>query len=595
MRYEPVSERLRLFGVRDGLPSQEFTQWPPLMTPQGLGIASSSAGLMLFDPAHVRSEGRAPRLVLDAISLRRAEDQLSLPSDARRVELAPNDRDLRVRARLLAFTDPTSHRYRFRLHGYDPDWVEVGAQGERVFSRLEPGSYRLDVIATDAEGQWSAPQGFQLVVLAPWWRTAWAKSLAAMLALVALWFAARRYRKRLRVRQDVALREQRQRLTERASEAKTRFLAMLGHEIRTPMTGVLGMTELLLAVELPTRQRQQVESIQRSGQHLLRLVNDAIDLARIEAGKLELREQAFDLHALLDECAGMLRPLAAAKGLGFSLQRSPNTPHALRGDVDRLRQILLNLGNNAIKFTERGEVAIRSEWRSELLLLEVSDTGPGLNEEQQSRLFRRFEQAEGGRTAARYGGSGLGLAICQELVAAMRGRIELQSQPQTGSTFRVLLPWPIVATTELPVPTTAKVQGAVVARRVLLVEDDATVAEVVVGLLSALGHSVCHAPHGLAALAELADHRFDLAFLDLDLPGVDGFELARLIQGQGHALPLIALTARADAQAEPLALAAGMRGFLRKPVLSQMLQEAIERVAPGHAVRVEAERQPELS
>jgi signal transduction histidine kinase/streptogramin lyase/ActR/RegA family two-component response regulator len=583
LRYEPVGGRLRLFGQRDGLPSQEFDLRPPLMTPQGLGIASSAAGTMLFDPKRMRSDGRSPRLVLDSISLRRAEDQLSLPSDSHLVELAPDDRDLRVRARLLAFNDPGAHRYRFRLHGYDPDWVEVGAQGERVFSRLEPGGYRLEVIATDAEGQWSAPRGFELMVHAPWWRTAWAKASLAVAIVAGLWWFARRYRRRLRRRQDIALREQRQRLSERASEAKTRFLAMLGHEIRTPMTGVLGMSELLLAGELPPRQRQQVESIQRSGRHLLRLVNDALDLARIEAGKLSLQEEPFDLHAVLDECTALLQPLAEAKGLGFSQQRSPNTPRALRGDAGRLRQVLLNLGGNAIKFTERGEVAIRSEWSGGQLRLEVSDTGPGMSEEQQARLFQRFEQGEGAKTAARYGGSGLGLAICQELVAAMQGHIELQSQPLAGSTFRVLLPLPLLPVAELPAASADIDVIAVSSRRVLLVEDDSTVAEVVTGLLRGGGHTVCHAPHGLAALAELSTQTFDLAFLDLDLPGIDGFELARLIRSQGHRLPLVALTARADVQAEAQARQAGMTAFLRKPVLSRMLQETIESVCATSA------------
>jgi CheY-like chemotaxis protein len=245
--------------------------------------------------------------------------------------------------------------------------------------------------------------------------------------------------------------------------------------------------------------------------------------------------------------------------------------------------VLLNLGGNAIKFTERGEVAIRSEWSGAQLLLEVSDTGPGMNEEQQARLFQRFEQGEGAKTAARYGGSGLGLAICQELVAAMQGRIELQSRPQAGSTFRVLLPLPLLPVAELPAASADIDLLAVSSRRVLLVEDDATVAEVVTGLLRGGGHTVCHAPHGLAALAELSTQTFDLAFLDLDLPGIDGFELARLIRSQGHRLPLVALTARADAQAEAAARLAGMAAFLRKPVLGRMLQETIESVCATSA------------
>ena len=208
------------------------------------------------------------------------------------------------------------------------------------------------------------------------------------------------------------------------------------------------------------------------------------------------------------------------------------------------------------------------------LVIEVSDTGPGLNEEQKSRLFRRFEQAEGAKTTSRYGGSGLGLAICRELTAAMGGHIGIVSQPREGTTFRVLLPLPAAELADVAVPVTGP-RAPRQALRILVVEDDPTVADVVTGLLQNLGHETEHAAQGLDALARLSMAEFDVAFVDLDLPGLDGFDVARLIRANGHGLPLLALTARADADAEPQAFAAGMNGFLRKPVLSAMLDEAI--------------------
>ena len=450
-----------------------------------------------------------------------------------------------------------------------------------MFSTLPAGSYRLEVIAANADGLWSPKQLLQLDVLPPWWRTVWARVLGLLVLVALLGAAALLYRQRIGARHRAQWREQQRAQAEQNSLAKSRFLATLGHEIRTPMTGVLGMAELLLASPLEPKQHGRVQAIQRAGQHLLRLVNDALDLARIESGKLTLDDRSFDLHALMDEVAALLAPLAQAKGLAFSLQRSPATPRGLRGDADRIRQILLNLGNNAIKFTERGEVALRSQpMAPHGVLVEVSDTGPGMNAEQQARLFQRFEQAEGLRTSQRYGGSGLGLAISQELAAAMGGRIEVSSAPGQGATFRVSLP---LANAELEAaatptaPTAAGPQGL----RILVVEDEATVAEVILGLLQVRGHRAVHASQGLAALAELQTGAFDLAFLDLDLPGLDGLELARLIRAQDHRLPLVALTARADAEAEPLALQAGMQGFLRKPVTSAMLQEAIDAVIGG--------------
>ena len=576
VRYDPVNQRLRVFGMRDGLPSQELDLFAPMLTTQGLGIAASSADLVLFDPARIRDSGQIPPLVLDGISLRRGENTVPLSPRSHTVTLQPDDRDLHITARLLSFANPEAHRYRFWLHGYDPDWVDVGASGERVFSRLDAGRYRLQVMAANADGVWSAAREFRLDVLPPWWRTLWARSLFALAAIMALWMLALAYRARLRARHDAILREQQRQLVEQGSEAKTRFLATLGHEIRTPMTGVLGMTELLQGTNLDERQRGQVGAIQRAGQHLLRLVNDALDLARIESGKLPLQDESFDLHALLDEAAALLRPLAEAKGLAFSLQRDPGTPRVLRGDAQRVRQILLNLGNNAIKFTERGEVAIRtSALAPHGVTLEVNDTGPGLNAEQQARLFRRFEQADV-RTAQRYGGSGLGLAICRELAAAMHGRIDVVSAPGQGASFRVALPLANAALAEIESSAVHSIPPDRGALRILLVEDEPMVAEVIVGLLRSMGHTVAHVGQGLAALAELSSARFDVAFLDLDLPGIDGFELARLIKAQGHSLPLIALTARADPEAEPQARAAGMPGFLRKPVTGGMLAQTIE-------------------
>jgi signal transduction histidine kinase/streptogramin lyase/ActR/RegA family two-component response regulator len=586
LRFDPATARLRMYGMRDGLPSQELNLLAPMRLPSGEVLASSSEGLVLFDPAQVAPSDAAPSLVLDSVGLHREDGELALRADGSALVMEPDDRDLRVRARLLSYADPAAHRYRFRLHGYDADWLEVGATGERVFSRLEPGVYRLDVQARNAEGAWSRTRGFPLRVLAPWWQRPWALALWTSLALCVLALAAIAYRRRLRARHAEHLREQRRQLSDQGSEAKSRFLATLGHEIRTPMTGVLGMAELLQAGELQPRQRQQAQAIQRAGEHLLRLVNDALDLARIEAGKLTLEDAPFDLHELLDEVAALLQPLAQAKGLAFHLQRAPGTPRGLCGDAARVRQILLNLASNAIKFTDSGEVCLRSDAAVDGVRFEVSDTGEGMDAGQLARLFRRFEQAGSITGEQRRNGSGLGLAICKELAAAMDGDIQACSIPGEGTSFHVHLPLQVALLAPAPTPRQPPRGGE--GRRVLVVEDDATVAEVVCGLLQGLGYETEHAGHALAALGSVATKRFELAILDLDLPGMDGMELARLLRVQSPELVLLALTARADAQAEPDARAAGMHGFLRKPVTSALLEEAIEGVCAGRRAEAPA-------
>lgn len=584
--YSPEQRRLRIFGAHDGLPDPDFSFTAPRQGTGGDALAVSAGGLALFDPEMSIPEPSPPPLAIESLSVLRDEDEM--PFDlSRPIELQPRDRDLRITARLLSFADPRSHNYRFKLEGYDPDWVEQQGNGQRVFSRLEPGRYRLTVQAAGAGGAWSVARDFDITVSPPWWRTAWAIAAFIVMGVATLLAMALAYQRRLRGKQQWQLARHKHELAEQASEAKTRFLATLGHEVRTPMTGVLGMSELLLGTQLDDRQRGYAQSIRRAGEHLLRLVNNALDLARIEAGRLDLEQSDFDLHELIGDVVALMAPVARSRGLRFVDGIEDDTPRVLRGDPMRLRQILLNLLGNAIKFTEHGSVGLLvSRLSPQGVRIEVTDTGPGLNEEQRARLFQRFQQAEGARTASRYGGSGLGLAICQELAAAMDGRIDVDSDPGMGSRFVVDLPLPegdpkALAQAPAATPSAASAPSAL---RILLVEDDATVAEVLVALLRTRGHEVTHAAHGLAALTEAVMANFDLAMLDLDLPGMDGFALAKQLRAQRFTGPLLAVTARADAEAEPQAREAGFDGFVRKPVTGAMLDEAIEMVMSGAAL-----------
>ncbi len=576
--------RVRPFGVREGLPSQEFVERAIAIDEDGVLVASTGDGsLLLLDTTLPDPPPVSPRLVVDALRVRSGEGWMDLPQSGG-FTLGPYDHDLEVVLRLLSYDDPGSHRYRSRLLGYDSDWVEMRG-GARLFSQLPPGRYRLQLQASlGHHSSWSEVLEFGFAVAPPWWRTSWALLGALLLVLLAIVGSAWLYRRRVRSRSQWQLVMHKRELAEQASMAKSRFLATLSHEVRTPMTGVLGMSELLLETPLDARQRSYVESIRRAGDHLLRLVNDALDLARIEAGKLQLDSQDFDPHALAAEVGGLMAPVAEQRGLAFHLRVAPDMPPAVRGDPGRVRQILLNLLGNAVKFTDRGEVVLElGRISPEGIVFVVRDTGPGLSEEQKARLFRRFEQADGARTAARYGGSGLGLAICKELALAMGGRIDVDSAPGRGTAFRVQLPLPNAPAPEAPPRPAPAPERTRQPLDLLLVEDDATVAEVICSLLRARGHRVAHAPHALAALADVAVAHFDVAFLDLDLPGMNGMALARQLRAQGFASPLVAVTARTDEEAEQLARAAGFDGFLRKPVTGEMLAAAIAAVLPEPA------------
>lgn len=582
LQYDGRNRRLRNFGMSDGLPDIDFMLAAPVRGPRGPALALSKQGLALFDPDRPLPVPRASALAIETVALRRGEDTVTFPGrdgGAWRAVMRPRDRDLRVTARVMSFVDPAAHRYRFRLRGYDPDWV-MDARGERVFSSLPPGQYVLEVQGANADGVWSPTRRIDLQVQAPWWRRGWAWMLYAAAAVATLWWLAHLERVRLKRRHDYQLIQHKRELAEEASQAKSRFLANLGHEVRTPMTGVLGMSELLLSTGLDSKQQGQVHAIRRAGGHLLRLVNDALDLARIEAGRFELDAADFELDALVGDAVALMRPLAERKGLSLVVRIADDARGGWRGDPTRLSQILLNLLGNAIRFTARGEVGLSIDALAPHgLRFTVRDTGPGLDEEQQRRLFRRFEQAEGARTASRYGGSGLGLAISQELAVAMGGGIELRSAPGEGAAFIVRLP---LQRAQTPVASAAipelAVQASPINLQVLLVEDDIIVADVLMGMLQALGHRVVHAGHALAALSEVATRRFDLALIDLDLPGMDGLALARHLRAQAFAQPMVAVTARADAEAEPQSRDAGFDAFLRKPLTGNMLAEVVDAI-----------------
>ncbi|MFI4969858.1 MAG: ATP-binding protein, partial [Lysobacterales bacterium] len=445
------------------------------------------------------------------------------------------------------------------------------------YSQLPAGRYRLHVRAANSDGAWAeiaAPLSIR-VARAPW-ATPFAFALYAFAALLGAIAMLHAYRTRIRRRHALALAEERRRSSEQLSDAKSSFLATMGHEIRTPMTGVLGMSELLLGTALDERQRGYANAIHQSGQLLLRLVNDSLDMARIEAGKFALDDAPLDPAALAREVVALQQPLAQRKQLSLSLVVAPDVPALIWGDELRIKQILLNLLNNALKFTERGGVALElSRAGPSHLRFHVADTGPGMSEQLRARLFNRFEQAEG--VARRHGGSGLGLAICRELSQLMGGTISASSMPGAGSAFDVDLP--IYEAPGARVRQAASLASADLAPRaaldVLLVEDDVTAAEVIAGLLARLGHRAIRVPNGLAALAELKSARFDLALLDLDLPGIDGLDLARLLRAGGANLPLIAVTARSVGDEDAQIRAAGMNALLRKPVTSALLANAI--------------------
>ncbi len=578
-RVDPRTRSLRMFAERDGLPSAEFVGGPLAAAADGSVFAATLGGLVAFDPLAVQRRMPVAPPIITSLSLRRDGATLVLDPQAEAV-LRHDDRDLHVEARALSFATPGPHRFAFRLHPDEPEWTDAGSSGERTFSRLSAGVHTLSVRVSNVDGSTSELATPLAVRVAP---APWQHPLAwfgyAVLAVCAGSLAWRAQQRRAEQRHQLALAGERQRNAERLDAARSAFLATMSHEIRTPMTGVLGMTELLQRTSLDARQRAYADAIATSGELLLRLVNDSLDLARIDAGKLSLESQPFDPAALLREVAALEEPQAARKQLGLQVAIAADLPARVDGDALRVKQVLLNLVNNALKFTERGEVSLRaSPAPTGGIVYAIADSGPGMTSEMRERLFGRFEQSDG--ITRRFGGSGLGLSITRELVELMGGRIVVESTLGEGSEFRVELPLETVSeTAPAPVAAAAGASGAGRLLHVLVVEDDSVIAEVLAGMLDALGHRATRVADGLAALAELSRPGIDLALVDLDLPGIGGFQLARLLRqreaSKGERLPLIAISARAFGDEDAQARAAGMDGFLRKPLTAAMLEEAL--------------------
>ncbi len=443
----------------------------------------------------------------------------------------------------------------------------------------------------------NSPSKVELLEKAPWmtqqraWRALSLTSVLIALALGWVFMLRRRVGAQTRlIEQKLIEVEKLKAKAEAASEAKSQFLANMSHEIRTPMNGILGMTELAMQADSVDEQLECLTTIRSSGDALLSILNDLLDLSKIEAGKFEIQDAPFSLRELVTESGKVFAFRIKEKGLHFQSVVADTLPDMLIGDGWRLRQILLNLLGNAVKFTEQGSISMSADTKRDgdqtFLRLAVRDSGIGIPAEKQAQIFEAFRQADLS-ISRKYGGTGLGLSICLKLVSLMGGKIELESEAGKGSTFSVLLPLRVseVQTTHIPAATNGA-RADLASLNILLAEDNPVNQKVAARLLEKQGHRVTVGANGIIAVDQFKNGVFDLVLMDVQMPEMDGLEATREIRrfeaSRKTRTPIIAMTAQTMNGDRDNCFAAGMDGFISKPIRLPELWAAIDAARITH-------------